>query len=91
MYSINKIDGKEHNTAKGVNIATEFDNFKDVLFNKKIIRHKIKRIQCKKHKLGTYETDKISLSYFDDKRFVLDDRIHTLRYFHKNSVKSCNN
>ena len=91
MYSIKKIDGKEHNTAKGVNIATEFDNFKDVLFNKKIIRHKIKRIQCKKHKLGTYETDKISLSYFDNKRFVLDDRIHTLRYFHKNSVKSCNN
>ena len=35
MYSIKKIDGKEHNTAKGVNIATEFDNFKDVLFTKK--------------------------------------------------------
>ena len=38
-YSIKKIDGKEHITAKGVNTATEFDNFKDVLFNKKIIRH----------------------------------------------------
>ena len=35
MHSIKKIDGKEHNTAKGVNIATEFDKFKDVLFNKK--------------------------------------------------------
>ena len=45
MYPIKKIDRKEHNTAKGVSIATEFDNFKDVLFNKKIIRHKIKRIQ----------------------------------------------
>ena len=31
MYSMKKIDGKEHNTAKGVSIATEFDNFKDVL------------------------------------------------------------
>ena len=41
MYSIKKIDGKESNTAKGVNIATEFNEFKDVLFNKKIIRHKI--------------------------------------------------
>ena len=61
MYSIKKIDGKEHNTAKGVSIATEFNNFKDVLFNKKIIRHKMKRIQSKKHKLGTYEIDKISL------------------------------
>ena len=51
----------------------------------------MKRIQGKKHKLGTYEIDKISLSCFDDKRYVLDDRIHTLSYFHKNSVKSCNN
>ena len=61
MYSIiKKNDGKEYNTAKGVSIATEFDKFKDVLFNKRIIRHKMKRIQIKKHKLGTYETDKIS-------------------------------
>ena len=29
------IDGKESNTAKGVNIATEFNEFKDTLFNKK--------------------------------------------------------
>ena len=91
MYSTKKIDGKEHNTAKGVNIATEFDNFKDVLFNEKIIRHKMKRIQSKKYKLRTYEIDKISLSCFDDKRYVLDDGIYTLSYFHKNSVKSCNN
>ena len=62
MYSMKKIDGKEYNTAKGVSIATEFDKFKDVLFNEKIIRHKMKRIQSKKHKLGTYEIDKKSMS-----------------------------
>ena len=39
-----KIDGKECDTAKGVGIATEFDKFKDVLFNEKIIRSKMKRI-----------------------------------------------
>ena len=48
MYSIKKIDDKEHNTAKGVSIATEFDKLEDVLFNKKVIRHKMKRIQSKK-------------------------------------------
>ena len=37
MYSIKNIDGKESNTAKGVNIATEFDEFKDTLFKKKIL------------------------------------------------------
>ena len=61
-----------------MSIATEFDKFKDVLFNEKIIRHKMKRIQSKKYKLGTYEIDILSLSCFDDKRYVLDDRIHTL-------------
>ena len=72
-----------------MSIATEFDKFKDVLFNEKNIRHKLKRIQCKKHKLVPYETDKISLSCFDNKRYVLDDGIHTLAYFHRDSVTSC--
>ena len=85
MYSIKKIDGSESSTAKWVNIVTEFIEFKDVLFNKKIIKHKIKRIQAKKHKIGTYEIDKISLSCFDDKRQVLDDGVHTLAYFYKES------
>ena len=43
------IDGKESNMVKGVIVATEFNEFKDTLFNKKIIRHKIKRFQSKKH------------------------------------------
>ena len=42
MYSVRKIDGSESSTAKGVNIPTEFNEFKDVLFYKKIIRHKMK-------------------------------------------------
>ena len=77
MYSIKKINDRELNTAKGVNIATDFNEFK----------HQMKRIQSKKHKIGTYEINKISLSCFDDKRYVLDDGIHTLAYFHK----GCNN
>ena len=32
--------------------------------------------------MGTYEINKL-LSCFDDKRFVLDDGIDTLAYFHK--------
>ena len=74
MHSMKNIDGKESNTAKGVNIATEFNEFSDTLFNKKVVRHKMKRIQNKKHKLGTYEINKRSLSCFDDK-LVLDDGI----------------
>ena len=32
--------------------------------------------------------DKIPLSYFDDKRYVLDDKIGTLAYVYKNSATS---
>ena len=60
LYSMKNIDGKESNTAKGVNIATEFNEFKDTLLNSKIIRHKMRRIQSKKHKIGTYEINTIS-------------------------------
>ena len=31
MYSIKNIDGKESNTAKWVNIVTEFNEFKDTI------------------------------------------------------------
>ena len=77
IYSISKINDSESSTTIGVNIVTEFNEFKDVLFNKKVIRHKMKRIQAKKHKIGTCEIDKISLSCFDDKKYVLDDGVNT--------------
>ena len=70
-----------------MNIATEFNEFRDTLFNKKVLRHKMRRIQSKKHKMETYEINKISLSCFDDKRFVLNDGIHTLVFFHKGLKK----
>ena len=46
----------------------------------------MRRIQSKKHRLGTYEIAKISLSVFDYKRYVLNDGVYTLSYFHKGSV-----
>ena len=43
----------------------------------------MKRIQSKLHRIGTYNVCKISLSCFVDKRYVLDDGVNTLAYFHK--------
>ena len=63
MYSIKNTDGKESNMAKGVNIPTEFNEFRDTLFNKKIMRHKMKRIQSKsinlEHKKSTKYHDRV--------------------------------
>ena len=87
IHSMLSDDGKESHTAKGVNIATEFHEFKDTLFNKKVIKHKMKRIQSKKHKPGKHEINKTSLSCFDDKRYVLNEGVHTLAHFHKDLRK----
>ena len=90
LHFMKKIDGKEYNTPKGVSIATEFNKFKDVLLNKKILRFKMRRIQSKKHKSGTYEIDKIPLSSFDDKRYVLDDKIHLICNKKEDVCHNCN-
>ena len=49
------------------------------------MRHNMKRIQSKLHKIGTYDDCKTSLSCFDDKGYILDEGINTLDYFHKDT------
>ena len=87
MCSMKDIDGKENERAKGINQNvvknTEHEKYMDALFNKKVLRQNMKRIQSKLHSIGTYDVSKISLSCFDDKSYILDDGITSLAYFHK--------
>ena len=83
MYSLISIDNKEVTKANGVNKIVRHREFVDVLFNKKVIRYNINRIESELHRIGTYDACKISLSCLDDKRYVLDDGVNTLPYFHK--------
>ena len=83
MYTLISVDNEEVTKAKGVNKKLRHKEFVNVLSNKKVIRHNMKRIQSKLHRIGTYDVCKISLSCFDDKRYVLDDGVNTLAYFHK--------
>ena len=85
MYSLISNDW-EVNKAKGVNLMLKHKEYVDVLFNKKVLRHKMKRISSEKYNIGSYLSNKISLSYYDDKRFILDDGINSLAYGHKNIV-----
>ena len=43
---------------------------KDVLFNKKCIRHSINRTESKENRIGTYKINKISFSCSDDKVYI---------------------
>ena len=65
-------------------------NLNMVYLVKKVIKHKMKRIQSKKHTIGIYEINKLPLSCFDDEIYMLDDGIRTFAYFHKDSATSFN-
>ena len=82
MYSLIDVDD-EVAKAKEVNKKVRHTEFVDVLFNKKVIRYDMKEIQGKLHRIGTYDICKISLSCFDDKRYILDYSINSLAYFYK--------
>ena len=90
MYSYVKDNGKNEKTAKGVrkyvikkNITHE--NYKDCLLNRKQILHSMRTIRSECHQTGSYQLNKISLSCFDDKRYILGDGITSYAYGHKNT------
>ena len=60
MYSLITVDDKEKVRAKGVNKKLKHSEFVNVLFIKKTVRHNMKRIQSRLHRLGTYDVFKIS-------------------------------
>ena len=73
MYSLIGVDDEEVTKAKETNKKTKRKEFVDVLFNKKVIRHNMKRIQSELHKIGTYDVCcHESLSCFYDNRYILE-------------------
>ena len=86
MYYIKEND-KYCCKAKGIKknvVAKEIkhNNYLEILQNKTRNRYKMNTIRSKNHILNTYEVNKIGLSCFDDKRYILDDGITTLAYGH---------
>ena len=87
MYSYIKDNQTGGKTAKGIkkNVIKndiKHENYKDTLFNNKQIHHKMKPIRSQNHQLGSYEINKVSLSCFDDKRYILDNGQESYAYGH---------
>ena len=87
MYSYMRDNDKGGKTAKGIkkniikkNITRK--NYKNVLFNNEQMHHTMKTIQSNNHKLGSYELNKVSLSCFDDKRYIHDNGVTSYAYGH---------
>jgi len=70
---------------KGVKICVidkklKFNAYKEVLFNQEQKRHDMNLIKSSKHQLNTVKINKISLSCYDNKRYLLDDSITSYSY-----------
>ena len=87
IYSYIKNDEKGGKTAKGIkkNVIKNYikhEDYKNVVLNNKQLHHKMKTIRSQKHQLGSYEINKISLSCFDDKRYIRNNGITSYAYGH---------
>ena len=89
MYSLNALDGEEIKKGKGVNKNTvksiRHKKYVDALFKKNNETYEKNSLHVL-HKIGTYIC-KISSPCFDDERYIIDDGINSLAYFHRD-VKS---
>ena len=52
------------------------------ILNNEQLHHKMKTVRSQKHQLGSYEINKISLSCFDDKRYIHNNGISSYAYGH---------
>ena len=87
MYSYMKDNDKGGKTAKGIkkNIIKKnitHENYKNVLFNNEQMHHTMKTIRSNLHQLGSYELNKVSLSCFDDKRYIHSNGVTSHAYGH---------
>ena len=90
MYSYIKDNEQGSRTAKGIkkNVIKKqlgHDKYKEVLFNKKQMCHTMRLIKSEKHQIGSYVVDKISLSCFDDKRYIHENGVTSYAYGFENS------
>ena len=89
MYCVILDNEKDSKKAKGVkkNVVKKGitpGDYLDVLNQSKVMHHKMKTIRSDCHQISSYEINKISLSPFDDKRYILSDGISSYAYGHLN-------
>ena len=87
MYSIKLDDDSEKKTAKGIarNIIKnnlKHENYKQILDTGQRMTSSMKMIRSFDHSIYTVNVTKVSLSAYDDKRYILDDGGTSYAYGH---------
>ena len=93
MYSYIKDNKKEGKTAKGIkkNIIKnniKHEDYKNILLENRQMHHTMKTIRSSNHQLGSYELNKVSLSCFDDKRYIANNGVNSFAYGHY-AIQKC--
>ena len=73
MYSLVTVNDIE--IKKKIVDSIRHKKYVDVLFGRGLIRHNMKRIQSRLHRIRTYDVCKLSLSCFNNKSYILDNRV----------------
>lgn len=87
MYSLKTGSGIEKKTAKGIKKSTirqrlRHHMYRSCLWSGRSTRETVRMIRSKNHQLYSIKQDKVALSSFDDKRFVLNDKKSTRAHGH---------
>ena len=87
LYSFIMEDGKENKRCKGVKkqvveSSITHEDYKTCLRTGKELLRKQNILRSYEHDIFSEEVNKIALSALDDKRYILDDGIHTLSWWH---------
>ena len=94
IYTFATEDNHESKKAKvlnkhSVNDELKYVDYKNTLFNSSYTRHEMDRIKSKDHDIESYRTNKISLSYYDDNKYKLEDG--TFSHFNKSTFQPYKN
>ena len=85
------IDTRKH-SAKGITKETQWllthEKYSETLASGNLVRAENTRIISERHILNTVRANKIALSAYDDKRYILSDGISTLPYGHYRTVNA---
>ena len=87
LYTFKMNDGEENKKCKGikrrvVEKSIAHEDYKTCLFELKEQRRQMNVLRSYNHTIYTETVNKVALSPFDDKRYILEDNINTLAWGH---------
>ena len=85
------ITEEDHECKTNISNSVVKDGLKDedykniLLFNATDMRHEMKRFQSKSHNIRANRTNEVSLTFYNDKKYMIEDGHYRLSYFYKST------